>query len=234
MIPPASGSALDWAWAADVRALLFDFDGPVCRLFEGHDTGRMADDLRGILRGHDADLSGLHQERNAHTILRRTRGLAGAALAEAEKWLTERECEAASTARLTPGVRDLIEGLSIPLAVASNNAWDAIDGCLRREGLLERFSGGIHGRDPKEPWRMKPHPDCIERALHRLGADDRERVALIGDSEADAEAAREAGIAFVGFVPEGRANAARLTELGARVVVAEMTQLTRAFLPGRD
>ncbi len=231
MIPPASGFALDRAWTADVRALLFDFDGPVCRLFEGHDTGRMADDLREILRGHDADLTGLEQERNAHTILRRMRGVASAALAEAEKWLTERECEAVSTAQLTPGVRDLIEGLSIPLAVASNNAWDAIDGCLRREGLLERFTGGIHGRDPREPWRMKPHSDCIERALRGLGVVDRAGVALIGDSEADAEAAREAGIAFIGFVPEGRTNAARLTELGARAVVAEMEVLTRAFVP---
>jgi beta-phosphoglucomutase-like phosphatase (HAD superfamily) len=230
MIPPASGFALEWAWASDVSALLFDFDGPICRLFERHDTKRMADDLLELLRGHDADLAGLEQEPNAHTILRSVREVTSEALAEAAKLLTARECEAAKTARLTPGVGKLIKGLEIPLAVASNNASEAIEDCLSRQGLLKRFAGGIHGRDQKAPWQMKPHPDCIERALHALGAVDRSKVALIGDSEADAVAAMDAGISFIGFVPKGKTNGARLAELGARAVVTRMATLTRAFV----
>jgi beta-phosphoglucomutase-like phosphatase (HAD superfamily) len=236
MTPRPSGFALEWAWAADLRYLLFDFDGPICGLFAGHDTGWMADMLRDRLRGHGADLKGLEHESNAHTILRQTRGLTGEALEDAVKWLTEREREAAMTAQLTPGVRELIEGLTIPMAVASNNAVEPIAVCLEREGLLARFAGGIHGRVQDEPWLMKPHPNCIDRALEALGARDRSQVALIGDSKADALAAREAGIAFIGFVAasKGQAKAADMTQLGARAVVTHMAVLTRAFVNGHD
>jgi beta-phosphoglucomutase-like phosphatase (HAD superfamily) len=234
MIPSASGFAQDWAWAGDLRFLLFDFDGPICGLFAGHDTTRMADDLRELLKGHAADLTGLGSEANAHTILRRMRGLTSEALAEAVKWLTGRECEAVATAQLTPGVQELIEGLTIPMAVASNNAFEAIEDCLSREGLLDRFSGGIHGRDQNKPWLMKPHPNCIERALDGLGVADHTKVALIGDSEADAVAAEKAGIHFIGYVPasKGPAKVARLAELGARGVVTDMADLTRVFVDG--
>lgn len=232
MIPPASEFAQEWAWAADLRFLLFDFDGPICELFAGHDTRRMADDLRELLRGHVEHLTGLESETNAHTILRAARGLPSEAVAEAVKWLSERECEAVAAARLTPGVRELIEGLTIPMAVASNNAFEAIEECLDREALLDRFIGGIHGRHSERPWLMKPDPDCIERALHGLGGPDRDTVALIGDSEADALAATAAGIDFIGFVPasKGSAKVELLTALGARAVVTDMADLTRVFV----
>jgi len=46
--------------------------------------------------------------------------------------------------------------------------------------------------------RPKPHPDVLLKALERFGARPEEAL-YVGDAELDREAARAAGVGFLGF-----------------------------------
>src|SRR5919197_2283222 len=61
---------------------------------------------------------------------------------------------------------------------------------LRRYGLEHRFDVGVGSEDCE---RLKPDPEAIRLAMERLGV-GHSGVWLVGDSEADVEAARAAGI----------------------------------------
>ncbi|GAA4453877.1 hypothetical protein GCM10023170_044730 [Phytohabitans houttuyneae] len=64
-----------------------------------------------------------------------------------------------------------------------------------------RLAGHVHpivGRAYAEPARMKPNPDPILCAASTLGV-DRAQCVLIGDSLADIDGARAAGVPVIGY-----------------------------------
>jgi putative hydrolase of the HAD superfamily len=93
-----------------------------------------------------------------------------------------------------PGVRQAVselERLGLRLAVVSN--WDvALAGYLRQLGLADHFVTVVTSAEAGAP---KPDPRIFRLALERLGARP-ERALHVGDSEADDEGARAAGMAF--------------------------------------
>ncbi|MEH3145923.1 MAG: HAD family hydrolase [Methylobacterium frigidaeris] len=64
--------------------------------------------------------------------------------------------------------------------------------------------------------RSKPHPDIFQAALKKLGDPDRRSAIVVGDSPYDAEAAAKAGLAAIGVLCGGFAEA----DLGAAGCVA--------------
>ncbi|MCZ9343677.1 hypothetical protein NGM37_38605 [Streptomyces sp. TRM76130] len=68
---------------------------------------------------------------------------------------------------------------------------------LRRRVLLERVTGGVHGRE-EDLARLMPDPDVPHRALETVGAAPGECV-LVGSSAAEQTAARAAGLPFIGY-----------------------------------
>jgi putative hydrolase of the HAD superfamily len=93
-----------------------------------------------------------------------------------------------------PGAVDAVlalERLDLRLAVVSN--WDvALHEHLEALALAERFATVVTSAEAGAP---KPDPRIFELALERLGVRP-ERALHIGDSEADEEGARAAGMAF--------------------------------------
>lgn len=89
------------------RVVLWDFDGPICRLFAGHSAERVATDLVEWLEGR-----GLHgllteperESLDPHAVLRAVdrRHPGSDLVAELEARLTQEEMLAASSARPTP------------------------------------------------------------------------------------------------------------------------------------
>lgn len=226
----------------DIRFVLFDFDGPICRLFGRHHPAGVAHAVRTELTRHGASSAGLeHGDRdNAHALLRelqRTGAVAPDALLRAEDVLTAQEMRAAEVAEPTPGVRRLIGGLAsrgMGLAVTSNNAAQAIRLHLDRASLGDFFGAHVYGRRPGALDRLKPHPDCIERALAGLGVAGQEKHGvLIGDSVADAEAAAACDLPFVGFTGYAQQpdrNREALLDAGAVLVTGDLDDLTRVLV----
>ncbi|MFD7225115.1 HAD family hydrolase [Streptomyces sp. NPDC059892] len=225
LAPPDSIAAPD-----SVRCVLFDFDGPVCALFRNHPApgvaGRLLDWLpagvRRLVRAEDGG-----PVTDPQVILRAVGELdPGSALVSGlEARLTEEEVLATESAVPSPGAAELIRALGdagVVLAVTTNNSPRAVRRYLERTGLADCFGPHIHGRthDPHDPRRLKPHPDCLARALASTGAAAGESV-MIGDAVADFLAAKQLGIRFLGYATR-ESKSEVLYEVGARVAVDEL------------
>ena len=217
---------------ADARCVLFDFDGPICRLFPEGRSRRIADALRDTTDGFGAGDVLTAEERadkDPHAVLRavhragRDRELPG--LLEAlEERTAAGEVAATPTAWPTPDA-DLLIGVLAErrtrMAVVTNNSPLAAEAYLARRGLLRHFAA-VEGRTA-DPGRMKPAPDVVFRALRRLDLRPEDAV-MIGDTGADVGAAEQAGVSFVGYGrnPEKRE---RLRAAGATVVLGSYAPL---------
>lgn len=223
---------------AGARCLLLDFDGPVCRLFAGHRADRVAQRMGELLAGRAGSADpgpATAALRDPHRLLRTARR--PEIVRDLEALLAEQEELAALSAEPTPGAGDFIRAVAdsgrVP-AIATNNAPRAVVAYLKTQGLDGWFGDRVFGRDPEDPARMKPHPDCLLRAAGALGVPPGDCL-MIGDSRADAEAAVAAGVRFLGYA-RSPDRVARLRADAAHPVVVGMAPLVaaaRAMGPAR-
>ncbi|SEO36507.1 HAD family hydrolase [Actinacidiphila rubida] len=201
-------SAYNHARPADLRTLLdrascllLDFDGPMCQLFANGHAPEIAQEMHGLVDLHGAELVGeFRGSRDPHQIVR-ARPLAAELTRLLESRLTGGEEVAVRSAVPTAGAGEFIEAAverGRVLAITTNNAPQAVEIYLKDHGLEDAFEGRIYGRRADDPEKMKPHPDCLERAMRAMGAKPGDCL-MIGDSAPDAEAAREAGVPFLGY-----------------------------------
>ncbi|OEU86644.1 hypothetical protein DB35_23460 [Streptomyces abyssalis] len=205
------------------KAVLFDFDGPVCHLFQARPSSDIAKRLR-QLAAADTGSGRLPQTGDPLEILRAAfdqpdlveRGVAR----DIERALTEEEVEAAPHAFPTAYADALVRTLAATgrqLAVTTNNSQQAVERYLETRRTEELFAGRIHGRDAEGgSLRLKPDPDCLLRALKSTGTPAQEAL-MIGDAPRDLEAARAAGVAFLGYARDERKEE-QLREAGAEHV----------------
>ncbi|MFE2022616.1 HAD family hydrolase [Streptomyces sp. NPDC059499] len=224
------------ALLSSAACVLFDFDGPMCRLFAGHSAEGVAQRLSGRLAAFDDDpvsVSVAASVRDADPIgvllaVRKHRPDDRVLMAVLDEQLTEEEVVAAGRATPTPGAAELVRALAgagTRLAVTTNNSPAAVTSYLAREGLGPLFDGHIHGRSP-DPALLKPDPDCLYRALRTTGVDAGDAL-MIGDSPADWLAANKAGIPFLGYAENAR-KYRELRDAGAEVSVSTLEGLARA------
>lgn len=215
--------------------MIFDFDGPLCRLFPNESSAPLAEDLRRITveRGAGELLVGEARFSIDPLLVLKTvyQKRPGSLLAaDLEERLARGELAAAAVAPPTPGadmlVRRLVE-TGVGVAVATNNSPAAVVEYLRRVQVDRYFDGHIHGRTD-DPTRLKPDPDSIGRALAGLGVQAHEAV-MIGDMPTDLYAAHEAKVAFVGYA-QNEAEAGPLWDGGAELVLSRM-ELLSAMIP---
>lgn len=228
---------------AQTHCVLFDFDGPLCRLFPGDSSKPLADELRCLVADFGFTRLLTKKERTGkdpHMVLRaihRARQEADldalgakdndlAALLEGlEQRLTRGEAAAARSAEPpTPDTDAFVRRLArrgLSLAVVTNNSPRVADSYLRTHGLHPCFKT-IHGRTDN-PGLMKPHPDVLERALRDLSIRP-ENAVMIGDTDTDLRAAERAGVRFIGY-DTGRVARVRLHRAGAKVVLGAYAPL---------
>lgn len=198
-----------------LATVLFDADGPLCDLFAGYPAAGLAADLRAAL-GDDLP-AGLAHCQDPHRIMR------AVPRADVEALVTKGELVAAETATLTPGVRGLLDSLvarGALLAVVANNHAGAIRRVLDLHGVTA-FGRHVYGRTDLR--LMKDHPHIVLRAIVGLGTEPAHTL-LVGDSPADAHAARRAGVRFVGYNARPGA-AAQLRAAGATRTINRMSGL---------
>ncbi|WP_437058644.1 HAD family hydrolase [Streptomyces sp. enrichment culture] len=217
---------------ADV--VLWDFDGPICRLFAGHPAPDVAGGLVGWLDGRG--LRGLLTEAEQGTadpqvVLRAAHraGLGRSVVAELEERLTQEELRATATAMPTAWADPLIRtwtAVGARLAVASNNSPRVVGAYLAGRGLTGCFGPHIYGRDT-DLHRLKPDPYHLNRALTALAAEPSAAL-FIGDTPTDHEAARSAGVPFLGYARNDRKERL-LREAGASDVIGSLEPVLRVL-----
>ncbi|MFF1714935.1 HAD-IA family hydrolase [Streptomyces sp. NPDC058268] len=220
----------DWLTSGGRRCVLFDFDGPICRLFPHGSSESVAHDLRGLVseRGLiDRLTDDVRQSIDPHDVLRAMDQdpLGTSLVAELEVRLTKGEVAAASTAPPTPGASALIRALKAmgcPIAVVTNNSPKAVAAYLEREGLTNAFGPHVYGRTD-QPSLLKPNPDSLYRALDALGLESDDAL-MIGDTVTDLEAAGKAGARFVGYARD-EGKAVPLRTAGAQTVFTTLQPL---------
>ena len=118
------------------------------------------------------------------------------------------------------GVREVLEGLTVPFCIASSGDHAKMRTTLGATGLLPLFEGHLYSGT--EVARGKPAPDVFLLAAQRMGTAP-ERTAVIEDSVNGVLAGRAAGMtvfAFAGLVP-----AADLAAAGAACTFTRMRDL---------
>lgn len=231
---------------ADTRAVLFDFDGPVCDLFRGVPTDDVAEQVKEAARPYwgwrdpedrgrlDPDVESCD---DSHGILRCLRDmyerpalkkLSPEPLELAELIVTEQETKALRAAVQAPHIVtlvDLLRELGMRLVVVSNNAEGPISTYLQQPDFHRKFEG-VFGRDPHDARRMKPEPHCVVRALEHLGLPASSCI-VIGDQLTDLKASLAAGTCFVGYTQE-EIRAREMKQGGANAVVSTHSSLITA------
>ncbi|MDJ1135890.1 HAD family hydrolase [Streptomyces iconiensis] len=220
--------------------VLLDFDGPVCTLFSAYPAAAIARRLERLTAELPSMLPSTRERartaEDPYVLLQAAfedpGAVADGAAGALERLLTEEEVTAATGARPTRHADHVIRALheaGHALAVTTNNSREAVECYLARRGLLDLFEGHVHGRTPGGPLRLKPAPDCLERALEAAGTAARDAV-MVGDHPRDLEAARAAGVRFVGYARDRR-KAAQLRGASAAEVVRSLPELLRLLDP---
>ncbi|WP_345646801.1 HAD family hydrolase [Streptomyces siamensis] len=214
------------------RYVLFDFDGPVCRLFAGHSAEDVAKDLVEWLEQHG--LLGLltedervHPDPMAVLYAVNRRDPRSDLVAELEERLTYQELQAVPSAWPTAFADPLIRtwsAVGVRLAIATNNSPRTAAGYLASRGLTECFAPNIYGRT-RDLHRLKPDPHCLNRALNALGAAPSAAL-MIGDAPSDLVAARQAGVPFLGYA-RNEDKGKLLRDAGAEHVVDSLEPVLR-------
>ncbi|MET8854840.1 HAD-IA family hydrolase [Streptomyces sp. NPDC004579] len=216
------------------RFVLFDFDGPVCRLFAGHSAETVARDLvewleqqgmSGLLTSeecvHSDPMAVLHavNERRPHSDV----------VVGLEARFTQQEFKAVTKARPTAYADALIrtwKAVGAQLAITTNNSPLAAARYLAGRGLAECFAPHIYGRT-QDLHHLKPDPHCLNRALTALGAEP-SKALMIGDAPSDLYAAQRAGVPFLGYA-RNEDKEKRLRGAGAEHVVASLETVLRVL-----
>ncbi|MGW5528201.1 HAD family hydrolase [Streptomyces xanthochromogenes] len=213
------------------RAVLFDFDGPICDVFAGRPAPDVASHLADTLSEFDAALgSKAHGTDDPMEVLRLAPQGGEPALRAIEEELTKAEVTAVRLAGPPiPGAVAALEAARASgrkVAIVSNNSTACVWAFLMLHDL-RHLVDAVVGRAPYWPDAMKPDPSSLLRAASALEAHPHD-CTLIGDSVTDVEATKATGGRSIGFANKpGKERA--LTDAGADAVVADMTAVAEAL-----
>ena len=230
--PPADPAAAPPSIAGllgRASCLLLDFDGPLCRLFARSSPLRIAQDMRTLLADAGSPLTApeFAATEDPHRIVQAP--VARELAVRLERMLADAEEAAARSATATEGAEEFVHLMARQgrlLAITTNNAPRAVEAYLKDHELDGYFEQRIFGRSTDDPLLMKPHPDCLLRALEALEVEPADCL-MIGDSLADAAAATAAGTPFLGYA-RGPGRVACLRDGHAYPVVDGMRALIGA------
>jgi 2-phosphoglycolate phosphatase len=216
-----------------ILAVLFDIDGT---LLDTRDAWIAAFDA-GLATIHRASLAGAVAAQWIGTpievIYAERCGLSGDDLTKAVRRFQQVEAESVREGmRPYPGVREALASLDRwKLAVVTNKRRDTAVEALRVAGLLAFFVLVLGGDSVS---RKKPSPEPVLQAAVGLSVQAAE-CAVVGDTENDVRAAKDAGALSIG-VTWGYGTRARLEAAGVDYLIETpdaLPPLLRALTPNR-
>lgn len=210
------------AMVARSRAILLDFDGPVCAVFGGLSNKHVAAELRAMFDGSLPDV--INSSSDPFDVLNYAARLDGVAQ-PVERRLSELEVEAVRTAPPTPGTADALAffaRLELPVVIVSNNSDAAVRAYLNAHGLNGQIAH-ISARTTADPNLLKPNPALLQQAISLVNTPP-ETCLMIGDSASDIEAAHSAHTPVISFAnkPGKRAH---MTQHQPDVIIDHMSEL---------
>lgn len=177
--------------------VIFDLDGTLCDTLEDISTAVNAVLARLELRTLNAATVRSYVGRGARALMEKCLGEAGRPKLEraVALLLDYYKIRCLDKTRLYPGVADGLARLAPVLKIVlSNKPRDIARTILEALGIAPYFAA-IYGG---ESFRAKkPEPEAVFEALRRHGARSEEAV-MVGDSDVDLQAARRAGLRFLG------------------------------------
>jgi HAD superfamily hydrolase (TIGR01549 family) len=212
---------------ADTKALLLDFDGPVCSVFAGIPAHMVASQLRAVLaEGGNSNLpSDVEKSEDPFETLFYAATLGRNEAHVVEAALRAHEVEAIMTATPTRGAHELIRtwpSTDRSLAIVSNNSIEAIEIYLELHGLSP-FVDAISARADANPLFLKPQPFLVTEACTFLQVSP-VKCTLVGDSVTDVQAGRAAGVKVVGYANKpGKEDLFK--EVGVDATILQMSEL---------
>lgn len=225
-----SGDSLDPVLSCTGPVLL-DFDGPVTRLLPRPANAGLADAAREPLWAARIDLPESVAVTSDHIAVLRFAHTCPHDVEQAvEAACRAGELRGAAMSEPTPGVTEFLHACAEsgrPVAIASNNAPEAIAAYLDRQQIAEKIQAVV-GRPDGQPHLMKPNPAILLAAAARLEAEI-SRCVMIGDTVSDVTAAHAAGIQVIGYAKSAERGQA-LGNAGAAALTDSMATLARAVL----
>jgi phosphoglycolate phosphatase len=182
---------------ADIKAVLFDFDGTLVHL--NIDFAKMRTDVEAILPKYglsaDGKASRYTLELIAECVQALTERSGGGETAEAfrrdaEAAIVAIEVDAADAAEIHPGVRKLLERLreqGIKVGIVTRNCRAAVERILSKNTLVYDV---LLTRD--DVTAVKPEPEHLLTALRLLDVEP-SRAVMVGDHPMDVRAGRVVG-----------------------------------------
>lgn len=213
------------------RAVLFDFDGPICDVFAGRPAPDVARHLAETLSEFDSALgSKAHGTDDPMEVLRLAPQGGEPALRAIEEELTKAEVTAVRLAGPPiPGAVAALEAARASgrkVAIVSNNSTACVRAFLMLHEL-RHLVDVVVGRAPYWPDAMKPDPHSLLLASSELDTHPRD-CTLIGDSVTDVEATKATGGRSIGYANKpGKERV--LGDAGADVVVTAMAAVAEAL-----
>ncbi|MFJ6373235.1 HAD family hydrolase [Streptomyces virginiae] len=209
------------------KAVLFDFDGPICDVFRGLPAPDIASELADLLATLAPALAIPARATDDPMEVHRLSQSAGSTvLAAVEAALTAAEIRAVKAAGApTEGSVQAFHAARDTdrhVGIVSNNSAECVREYLTLHGLLG-IVDEIIGRPVLRPDLMKPSPHPLLTAASVFGVAPHLTV-LIGDSVTDVEAAHAAGARSIGYANKPPKETA-LADAGADAVVLGMQQI---------
>jgi phosphoglycolate phosphatase len=208
------------------KAMVFDFDGTLAELnidFSAMRTALLTLAAEARIAGDGlSQLPALELIEAAGSLLvQRDPEAATAFIAAARRIVTRLEMDAAQTALLQKGVRELLTELrsrSIQLGVVTRNCRAAI---LKVFPDIASYCQAVLTREDSP--RVKPHPDHLRAALRVLGVSPAAAV-MIGDHPMDIRLGRDTGTDTIGVLT-GTADREALVREKADLIIDHISDI---------
>jgi beta-phosphoglucomutase-like phosphatase (HAD superfamily) len=211
---------------SQTQHLLISFDGPVCSLFTGTASARIADSLREVFAQEGVRVpQTIEYTVNWLEVFSYAASVSPDLAARVESELTAMESVAVATATPTPYVHDVLMACrdsARPVAIISDHSATAVREYLVFHDLYGQISL-ISARTGPDTAALKPRPDLIRLAISEL--DTRPSAcSLVGDSPTDIQAANAAGVHSIGYAKTSR-DIDHLVDSGAGAIILSMADL---------
>lgn len=206
-------------------AVIFDFDGTMCRLFENFNMKKLLDQLHEEMRSlnidfsHECDsfevFSAIASQTDENSEIRNN------ALQLADKIIRAAECEAVETGIDVTGIKEFIlylQNNNIPVGIATNNSEECIHKFFRLRDINDE-NIHISGRNGLHPERLKPDPWTLSSVIGKMKTDS-ENAVFIGDGLNDYASAKELSLRFIGMASTPK-KMKRLLAIPDKIVIIE-------------
>lgn len=182
------------------KAVVLDFDGTICRLFENYDLEAVSLYLHNMLVDYGVNFEEDQDCFNVFDVIKNQvidLEQRKKAIIAADEILQLAECEAVNTAREIFGIKEFLnycDNNKISYGVATNNSSQ----CIRKYFQIREWDGNIpiYGRNPLHLENLKPNTWSLENVIKDLGV-NKEQVLFLGDNPTDLVCSISAGVDFI-------------------------------------